>query len=860
MDGADDRLPDLHLGRMAVNALAEANHVVGKIIAYETNPPSDSGFYDRIAMAAQFQDDNLDGKEELLFTQTTETIRDYWLTQGYTPERIYEAAASVNPHWYNDGTPIPTELRKPGFAWDGDTADIANAVNDGVFLLYHRDHGWHLGWVHPGFEVSDLSSLNNGSKTPVVFSINCESGFFDTETANDPYKTGPGFAEELLRYGSLGQEGAVGIFAATRVSWSWHNDTLIKGFVDSIWPEFLAYGESSSSYRMGDTLSYGKYYYASIYGVSDPYAISTLEIYHYHGVPTMEIWTAAPETLDVSHAATSTAGTTSFAVNVEPDGALISIVQNGVILGTATSSGGSATVPLAPGFVVGAADVTVTKHNYRPYRSSVTVNPPLPIPAAPSDLTATPISRTQVDLTWTDNSQNESGFEIERSPDGIAWTQIVTVSADVTDYSDHSLSCGSNYSYRVRAYNAEGNSDYSNEANAATIVCAPSAPGDLTATTISRTQISLTWTDNSDNESGFQIERSLNSIAWTQIYTTLPNITSYPDTGSTCDTTFYYRVRAYNAGGTSSYSNVTSATTLPCLPAAPSNLTAIAVSQTRINLNWTDNSDNESGFEIARSHNGIDWTTLVTVSANTTSYNHTGLTCGTTHYYRFRAYNAGGDSNYSNVAGSTTVVCTPAAPSNLNAASISQTEIDLTWTDNSDNESGFEIERSLDGASGWTQIAVVETDVTSHNDIDLACGTAYHYRVRAYNAGGASAYSAPAQATTVVCTPEAPADLSAAAVSQTEIALTWTDASDDEIGFQVERSPDGLTWTPLVTTTANVASYADAGLVCGTVYYYRVRVYNVGGTSGYSAPAHATTQACTPAPIFKLYFPLVART
>ncbi len=99
MDGDDDRLPDLNLGRISASSLAEANHIVSKIIAYETNPPGDPAFYSRMAMATQFQDENLDGKEELLFSQTTETIRDYWLAQGYNPQRIYEAA----PARHQDG-------------------------------------------------------------------------------------------------------------------------------------------------------------------------------------------------------------------------------------------------------------------------------------------------------------------------------------------------------------------------------------------------------------------------------------------------------------------------------------------------------------------------------------------------------------------------------------------------------------------------------------------------------------------------------------------------------------------------------------------------------------------------------------
>ena len=100
-----------------------------------------------------------------------------------------------------------------------------------------------------------------------------------------------------------------------------------------------------------------------------------------------------------------------------------------------------------------------------------------------------------------------------------------------------------------------------------------------------------------------------------------------------------------------------------------------------------------------------------------------------------------------------TIVCTPAAPDNLTALPVSQTQIDLAWTDNSDNESGFQIERSPNGATDWTQIADVSANNASHSDTDSTCGRTFYYRVRAYNAGGNSAYSNTAQATTLVCPP-----------------------------------------------------------------------------------------------------------
>ena len=108
------------------------------------------------------------------------------------------------------------------------------------------------------------------------------------------------------------------------------------------------------------------------------------------------------------------------------------------------------------------------------------------------------------------------------------------------------------------------------------------------------------------------------------------------------------------------------------------------------------------------------------------------------------------------MTGSTTIACTPATPDNLTATSVSQTQIDLAWTDNSDNESGFRIERSPDGITDWTQVADVSANHVSYSDGDLTCGKTFYYRVRAYNAGGNSDYSNIAHATTLVCPPAPP--------------------------------------------------------------------------------------------------------
>jgi len=194
-------------------------------------------------------------------------------------------------------------------------------------------------------------------------------------------------------------------------------------------------------------------------------------------------------------------------------------------------------------------------------------SPPAPLPNPPSNLTAQALSRMQILLSWQDNSNNETGFKIERSLASTGpWTQIATTSANVTSHAPTGLTCDTRYYFRARAYNANGNSLYSNTANAKTLTCVtvPSAPSNLTATPVSKTQINLTWKDNSTNETGFRIERSPNQLTWTQIASVGPNATTYANTGLTCGSAYFYRVRAYNLSGNSLYSNIDGVAPLPC--------------------------------------------------------------------------------------------------------------------------------------------------------------------------------------------------------------------------------------------------------------------------------------------------------
>ena len=180
-------------------------------------------------------------------------------------------------------------------------------------------------------------------------------------------------------------------------------------------------------------------------------------------------------------------------------------------------------------------------------------------PSAPSQQIATAVSDTQIDITWTDNASNETGFKIERKTGAIGiYQQIATTAANITSFKDTTGSEGLTYYYRVRAYHAYASSPYSNRAFATTL---PAAPTALSASAVSATQIQLSWTDNSAIEAGFKIERSKDGVNYTPFTKTAANVTSYTHSGLSPSTTYYYRVRAFDANGNSSYSNANSATT-----------------------------------------------------------------------------------------------------------------------------------------------------------------------------------------------------------------------------------------------------------------------------------------------------------
>ncbi|MBN1641365.1 MAG: fibronectin type III domain-containing protein, partial [Anaerolineae bacterium] len=370
-----------------------------------------------------------------------------------------------------------------------------------------------------------------------------------------------------------------------------------------------------------------------------------------------------------------------------------------------------------------------------------------PLPA-PSDLSATAISHAQIGLNWTDNSTDETAFHIERSPDGVdEWTEVAAVASDETSYSDGSLQCETTYYYRVRAFRSGDGvySSYSDVASDTTGMCPPDPPTGVAASDGAYTdRVAVTW-ESVSGATEYEVYRAT-SAAGAKVFQASASMTTYDDTTATPGAVYTYWVTACNASGCSDYSAPDTGWRKLL---APAGVTASdGVYTDRVAVSW-DSVSGASEYEVYRATSPIG-TKFHIGTTSLTAYDDATGTAGATYSYWVKACSDPGCSDYS--APDTGWRALP-APTGLTATPVSRTQIDLSWTDNSADETAFHIERSLDGGTDWDEIAVVGADVTAYSDVDLDCGTEYAYRVRAYQStnGVYSAYSDPATARTAVC-------------------------------------------------------------------------------------------------------------
>ena len=370
VDGPD-YYPDIFYGRMSVQSESQAWDVVRKVIDYEkVSFELGDSFYIKAACATYFQDSDGNGYADRRFAQTSEEIRDHLLSHERYVSRLYYANSTVDPtNWNNgsfgDGSPIPTELlRSSGFTWDANSYDVINAIDNGVFLLSHRDHGYRGGWGEPGFSQTNVQVLSNGHKLPVVMSFNCLSGYFDNETDAASDGTGDGsecFCESFQR---KSPGGAVGLIGSSRVSYSGLNDYMALGFIDGIWGDLDATHTPvhPTDFRCSPALEWGKLYMEEMWSHSK----LEFEIFHWFGDPAMRIFTDVPVEMSVATPSNMSVGTSALDIDCDTDGAMVCLVIGGEILARGSVAAGSAHLDFVPITMPDTAIIGVTNHNAVP--------------------------------------------------------------------------------------------------------------------------------------------------------------------------------------------------------------------------------------------------------------------------------------------------------------------------------------------------------------------------------------------------------------------------------------------------------------------------------------------------------------
>lgn len=466
-------------------------------------------------------------------------------------------------------------------------------------------------------------------------------------------------------------------------------------------------------------------------------------------------------------------------------------------------------------------------------------------PPKPADsLSADMVSSTRITLYWEDESDNELGFIIERKTGSGNYSAIAEVPANVTTYTDGSLSIANNYTYRVIPYNPYGNAkSYTNELTLSTSLLKDS-PASLTTSAVSTDEINLTWTYEDSTGYSTAIERKTGSSGSWKLIDILPaGFTSYNDTSVTDNKQYYYRVKTvikenvYSKPFPNNDTGVLGYTKLK----APQSLKASWSSGNTVKLTWTDKSSGAEYYVIERKTEDSSFVVVDTISADegNTWYNQS-LTLGTSYTYRLKSVKGTNSSEYTDEV---TVEGTAiSAPSNLKATIISDAKINLTWKDNSNNETKFIIEQKTGTDKKWKEIGSVKSNVTSYTVDKLKTDVLYTFRVIAYN----SSYylsSESEECEVLIKSLAAPSKLTAKAISSTTIVLEWEDNSSDEQGFIIERRSSGGEFEAIAKTDPNTVKYTDNSLEAVKDYYYRVRAFNGLSYTNYTNTSTARTHA-----------------
>jgi hypothetical protein len=342
------------------------------------------------------------------------------------------------------------------------------------------------------------------------------------------------------------------------------------------------------------------------------------------------------------------------------------------------------------------------------------------------------------------------------------------------------------------------------------------SPSNASAVALATPAISVTWVDNSDNETGFEVQRSSSGAEgnYDVVLTVGANAVAVEDRAVSDATQYCYRIRAVRVTGKkaaySLFSNTSCVTTvdpnppvMPSMPATPTNVTATPISESELRISWQDNSSDETGFTVSR----VGFNPFAVVPANTVTAVSYALSQGVEYCYQVKAYhtelmpdNVSRTSYAASDTACATIPVPTSPPEGSYAISVRPSgtgafEITRVWS-GAPNPPPFKVYRSVTDGSTWTQVNLASESYNTLSDYSITNEQKTCYRVIAYNIVG----DGPPSNTACATYPNAPGSLAATWLDAETVELRWTDNSSSEEAYQVmtwivQGSPDNSgTW------------------------------------------------------------------
>lgn len=445
----------------------------------------------------------------------------------------------------------------------------------------------------------------------------------------------------------------------------------------------------------------------------------------------------------------------------------------------------------------------------------------------PNSLKTKAIDSNQIDLQWSYADQKSYNTIIERrNENDTQWYQIANVGSELRTYSDTSVDSGTNYYYRVRGYYSAKikTAPYPNNEIGIVGSSLLEQPTDLSCLVLSQHRIQLTWQDNAA-ASSFTIERKSPDEGIFKVIAVVPkSITTYIDVNDSQspikpNTLYSYRVKANTGSTKSEYSDVVSVSST--FISAPTALSATWVDGQSIKLVWKDSSVEETGFEIwRRVGTSGSWELYTTMGRNAISFVDTSISVQNSYSYKVRA-KINDNVVYSDYSNEATIWTSDSiAPSKLTYKIVGQSQVELNWEDKSAAETGYKVERKVGYFGQWSQIALLEPNITKYNDKSINKTEVYYYRIAALDTLNSTNYSNSIIVS--LATPQAPTNLKATAISSTEVRLSWQDNSNAENEFVIEAMQIN-TFRKVASVAADTTTFVYKNINPNTTLTFQVK-------------------------------------